>query len=96
MKAKDLIEALQKAEEAFKIVTGKPLEIFDLNFDDADEYNDYALVIKGSSRVTYDANRFGGSKSGMSPSADIYIRFECENKRIVDRSISLENVRGVK
>jgi len=86
MKVTDLIEALQTADKLFKKKHKKPLEIFDFIYHEDDFDGD--LKIDGCGEVIYDSDEFGcGQTSGKKPVESIRIHFECEDGKIVDRSV---------
>lgn len=88
MKTTDLIEALQTADQVFQKKFGKPMEIFDLTFNEDDYDGD--LKIHACGEVFYESDAFGhGSKVGKHPTCDIRVRFECEDEKIVDRSVEI-------
>ena len=90
MKATDLIEAIQTASKAFQLKHGKPMEIFGLTFNE-DEY-DGDMQIEAVGEVIYDDDKFGcGQRRGLLPHEKIRIRFEIEDGKIDDRSVSFED-----
>lgn len=88
MKASDLIEAIQTAERLFREKTGKPMEIFDLDFSDYDYDGD--IRISASADVIYVDGYCNGSKEGKAPGGSIRIHFECEDGKVVDRTVEID------
>lgn len=88
MEVSDLIEALQQADKLFQEKHGKPLEVFDLKFNEDDFDGD--LYIQGVGEVVYETGGFGyGEKRGREPHEDFRVHFQIEDERIEDRSIDM-------
>lgn len=91
MTAEQMIEVIKTADIVFTEKYGSPMEIFDFHFSEDDE--DGGMVIEASHDVLYRSNHFEfGEKTGKHPVCKIVIHFECENEKIVDRSIELKEM----